>query len=195
MKKKIYHGPLNLDEVAQALAGFFNRGALSAQLSRANNQAFVQIVTRNIGHSGGRTSLGVALRQVEDRLEVEVGKQAVLGIAASLGATALLALRNPLNLLGRLDDVAQDFENLELDDQVWELVDRLAADAGASHEFTERLKRLTCDYCRVANPVGEGRCLACGAPLGDVQPFTCSNCGNVVLGNEKQCPNCGYKLD
>lgn len=59
-------------------------------------------------------------------------------------------------MLGRLDDLAQDIEHLELDDQVWEVVERLAKDADASHELSVRLKRLSCDYCGVANPVAKG---------------------------------------
>ena len=118
----------------------------------------------------------------------------MLGQAASLGASALLTWMNPMNLLGRLDDIAQDIEHLSLDDQVWTLIDQLARSRGASQQLSERLGRLTCEYCRVANPVGEGRCIACGAPLGDVQPFTCHHCGHVVLGNETKCPNCGEKL-
>ena len=98
MKTKIYHGELELDEVAQALANFFNRGPLDANLRKSGDQAFLQIATRDDRRSGGSTSLGVTLRQVNDRLEVQVGKQSVLGLAASIGATALLALRNPLNL-------------------------------------------------------------------------------------------------
>ncbi len=194
MKTKIYHGELELDEVSQALANFFNRGALTANLRRVGDQAFVQIATRNRRRSGGPTSLGVTLRQVDDRLEVQVGKQSVLGLAASLGATALLALRNPLNILGRLDDLAQDIEHLELDDQVWEIVERLAKDAEASHELSVRLRRLSCEYCGVANPVGEGRCFACGAPLGDAHPFGCPNCGYAVTTSDVNCPNCNHLL-
>lgn len=194
MNRKTYHGNLDINEVASALANFFNRGPLTTKLDRNENQAFLQIVTRGGHPSGGQTALGVMLRQVDDRLEVEVGKQAVLGLAASLGTSALLTWLNPLNLLGRLDDIAQDIENLSLDDQVWAVMEQLAQAQGASHELSERLRRLTCEYCRVANPVGEGRCVACGAPLGDVQPYTCGHCGYVILSNETVCPNCGEDL-
>jgi hypothetical protein len=191
METKVFHGELNIGGVAEALAKFFNRGGLFTQLSQDGNQAFVQIGTYPGSRSGGRTSLGVSLRQVDDRLEVSVGKQAVLGIAASLGASALLALRNPLSLLGRLDDIAQDIENLELDEQVWAVVEQLARDAGASYQLSERLRRLTCEYCRVANPVGEASCLACGAPLGEAQPGTCAHCGYALSAKAIKCPNCG----
>jgi len=194
MKTKTYHGKLKLDQVSQALANFFNRGQLTAKLNRTGDQAFLQIATRERRSSGGRTSLGVSLRQVDDRLEVQVSEQSVLGIAASLGATALLALRNPLNLLGRLDDLAQDIEHLELDDQVWEVVERLAKDADASHELTDRLRRLSCEYCGTANPVGAGSCFACGAPLGDAHPYGCPNCGYAVSHSDANCPNCNHLL-
>lgn len=59
MKTKIYHGELELDEVAQALANFFNRGALAANLKRVGNQAFLQIATKDGRRSGGHTSFCV----------------------------------------------------------------------------------------------------------------------------------------
>lgn len=191
METKVFHGRLSLGEVSEALANFFNRGGLFTQLSQDGDQAFVQISTRPGSSSGGRTSLGVSLRQVDDRLEVTVGKQAVIGLAASLGASALLALRNPLSLFGRLDDIAQDIENLDLDGQVWAVIEQLAHDAGASHQLTERLSRLTCAYCRVANPVGQSSCIACGAPLGEVQPGICAHCGYALSPKTVKCPNCG----
>ena len=125
---------------------------------------------------------------------VELGEQAWLGVAASLGQTAWAALRNPFSLLSRLDDLAQDVENIQLGDRVWKLIDRTTATFGASRELSDRFVRLTCDFCGVANPVGEGACLACGAPLGDAQPTTCANCGFVVRGDEAVCPNCGRRL-
>jgi len=171
MKTKIFHGDLQLDDLASALANIFNRGNLRTSLSQNENKAFVQIFTQPYPNSGGTTSLGISLNQIDDRIEVQVGEQSLFGVAASLGKSVFLALRDPLNLLGRLDDIAQDIEHLELDDQVWEVLDQLAANADASHHLTDRLTRLTCEYCRVANLVGEGRCIACGAPLGDAQPF------------------------
>jgi len=194
MKSRTYHGDVHLQEFTGALAGYFNRGALSSTARLDGNQAVVQIGTRQGRGSGGSTHLGVILRKVDDRLEVQVGEQAALGLAASLGASALLTLLNPWNLLGRLDDIAIDFEHLSLEDQVWAVVDRLAAQSKASRQLSDRLRRAICSYCGVANPLSEGRCLACGAPLGDVQPDTCPNCGYVVLGAETQCPNCGYRI-
>ena len=127
-------------------------------------------------------------------VHVQLGKQATLGIAASLGQTAFAALRNPFSLLHRLDDLAQDIENLQLDDDVWEVITKAAHAAGASHEISEKLKRLACEYCKAANPVGAASCVACGAPLGDSQPRTCLSCGYVITGEESVCPNCGKRV-
>jgi RNA polymerase subunit RPABC4/transcription elongation factor Spt4 len=54
---------------------------------------------------------------------------------------------------------------------------------------------VACEYCGTANPVGEGACIACGAPLGKLQPNTCSNCGFVIQPGELTCPNCGSILN
>lgn len=194
MKTKIYHGELDAEEMAITLANFFNRGGLSAQSSVNGDTAFVQITSRHSRPSGGHTSLGVALARRGERIEASVGDQSVLGLAGSLGTSAFLAWLNPLNLLGRLDDIAADIENLTLEDRVWKLLDRMAANGGASTQLARRLQRMVCSYCNTANKVGEGRCVACGAPLGDVQPSGCPKCGFVVLAGEKICPNCGQKL-
>jgi DNA-directed RNA polymerase subunit RPC12/RpoP len=73
-------------------------------------------------------------------------------------------------------------------------VDEVARSASASFELSERLKRTVCEYCGTANPVGEPSCIACGAPLGKVQPTTCPHCGFVVKTGEIVCSNCGQKL-
>jgi hypothetical protein len=123
-----------------------------------------------------------------------LGQQAWLGVAASLGMSALAALRNPFSLLGRLDDIAQDIENLQLGEKIWQVIDQSARSAGASTELSDRLKRLTCEHCGTANPVGDPSCMACGAPLGKAQPRTCRNCGYVARPDDKKCENCKQDL-
>jgi hypothetical protein len=195
MERRIYHGNFKASNLAKALVARFNRGNLTAQLARNDEQIIVQIASARNARSGGQTSLGVLLNQTEDGVIVQLGKQSWLGIAASLGQTAFTAIRNPLGLLGRFDDVAQDIENLQLDEQVWMAIEEFAKAAGASRELAERLRSSSCEYCGVANPVAEPRCIACGAPMGDAQPFTCSNCGYVVYRGEVVCPNCDTKLN
>jgi RNA polymerase subunit RPABC4/transcription elongation factor Spt4 len=138
--------------------------------------------------------LTIYLEQVEDGVAVQVGEQAWLGIAASIGTTILSVWRNPFNLIHRLDDIAQDVENIQISDQVWQVIENYSQMRGATFELSERFRRMTCEYCETANPVGESRCLACGAPLGDVQPDTCQNCGYVINPGEETCPNCGQPV-
>ncbi|NOY98896.1 MAG: zinc ribbon domain-containing protein [Chloroflexi bacterium] len=194
MEQRVFHGDLSPADLAQALLAAFNRGNLRAQILGKNDQMAVQIATRPGARSGGQTALTVSIQKVTDGVLVQLGQQAWMGVAASLGQTAFAALRNPFSLLNRLDDLAQDIENLQLSENVWEVIAEAARAAGASYQLSERLARLTCEYCGTANPVGEPSCIACGAPLGDAQPRTCPNCGYVVTGEESICPNCRRPL-
>jgi len=194
MEQRLYHGNLTPTDLGEALIARFNRGNLRAQRFGDDERVIVQIGSRPGTMSGGDTAISVILQRIEDGVAVRLGQQAWLGIAASLGTTALAALRSPFNLLGRLDDLAQDIQNLQINEQVWQAIEEVARSAGASQELSERLRRITCPYCLTANPVGEPSCIACGAPLGEVQPRTCPNCGFVVKTSESICPNCKRAL-
>jgi DNA-directed RNA polymerase subunit RPC12/RpoP len=194
MDRRIFHGNITPNDLAHALIAEFNRGNMNTQVVGDKDRIAVQISTRLGIMSGGHTALTINIQKVEDGIMMELGQQAWLGVAASLGQTALSALRNPLSLLGRLDDIAQDIENMQLSENVWNIIDRTVATFGASHALSDRLTRITCDYCGSANPLGEGNCVACGAPLGEVHPVTCRNCGFAVSASEIICPNCNKKL-
>lgn len=194
MDRRIFHGTLTAQEVARALVAHFNRGNFVAQQLGSGDNVVVQVTTRQRPASGGQTALSIAMQAVEDGIAIQIGKQAWLGVAASLGVTALAALRNPFSLLSRLDDLAQDIENLGLKEEVWDVVENIARLRGATFELSERLRRLVCKYCETANPVGEPNCIACGAPLGGSQPRTCPHCGFVVRPLEEICPNCSRAL-
>jgi hypothetical protein len=194
MDRKIYHGNLNPVDIAQALIGEFNQGNLRAQTLGQSDKMIVQVGTRPEAMSGGQTAVTITIEKVEDGIMIELGQQAWLGVAASLGMSALAAFRNPFTLLGRLDDIAQDIENLQINERVWQVITQTASSAGASTELSARLKRLVCEYCGVANPVGGGSCIACGAPIGKLQPTTCLNCGFIVQPDDKICPNCRENL-
>ncbi len=194
MEQRIFHGDLSPTDVAEALLSFFNRGNLRTQTVGNRDSLKVQIATRPGASSGGETALTVQIQKVEDGVMVSVGEQAWLGVAASVGQSVISALINPWNLLGRLDDIAQDVENLQLSEKVWQVVNSLAQSQRASTQISERLQRLECQYCGTANPVGEAHCLGCGAPLGNIQPRTCPSCGFVVVRGEKNCPSCGKLL-
>ena len=190
MSQRIYHGQISPAQLAENLVAHFNRGNYRSQQIGSGEQVMVQIATNQYRSSGGQTALSVTIREVADGITVQIGKQAWLGIAASLGQTALHAIRNPLSLLGRLDDLAQDIESLQLSEEVWEVIDEFSNSVGTGHALSERLQRMVCEYCETANPVGSANCIACGAPLGGVQPTTCLNCGFVVYQKESTCPNC-----
>jgi hypothetical protein len=191
MDKRIYHGNITPENVSQALEAEFNQGNTRTQVFGDSNNLTVQIASSQWANSGGKTALAVNIQQVEDGIMVEVGQQQWLGVAASLGQSAIAALINPLNLLNRLDDIAQDVSNLQLNEKVMRTIAGVVNAAGASLQLSERLSRITCEYCGTANPVGESSCLACGAPLGKAQPKACKKCGYVLVHDEKFCPNCG----
>ena len=194
MERRIFHGILSPTDIAQALLGRIQ----SRQHPRASfgkeRQTGCPDWNAAGRMSGGQTAITVTIQKVTDGIMVELGQQAWLGVAASLGQTAFSLFRNPFNLIGRLDDLAQDIESLQLSENVWEVIARTAASAGASHQLSDRMSRLTCEFCGTANPHGEPACIACGAPLGDAHPTSCSNCGFAITKDESTCPNCGHKL-
>ena len=194
MEQRIFHGEITPSDLAHALVAEFNRGELRAQQLGDRELIAVQVASRDRPAAGGKTALTITLRQVEDGVAVEIGQQAWYGVAASLGQTLLQAVINPWNLIHRLDDLAQDVENLQLAERAWDILENTANAQGATFELSERLRRLVCEYCHAANPVGEATCVACGAPLGKVQPRTCRNCGFVVKSSETVCPNCKQRL-
>lgn len=193
METRIFHGDLTVKEVAKALYAQFNRNNLRAQIFGGGKKVIVQIASLDKPASGGPTAISVNIEEVEDGVAVQIGKQSWIGVAASLGITALATLKNPWNLIGRLDDIAVDIENLQLSEQVWEVIEEAAQVAGATYELSERFRRQVCSYCGTANPIGETNCIACGAPSGKDQLETCKNCGFVIRKDENKCPNCGLK--
>ena len=194
MERRIFHGNIKPNDIAHALMAEFNRGNMFAQVLGNKDKMAVQIATRTGARSGGQTALTINLQTVEDGIMVELGQQAWLGVAASLGHTALSALRNPFSLLGRLDDLAQDIESMQLNEKTWKVIEATVAALKASYALSEKLARLTCEYCGAANPLEEACCISCGAPLGYAHPTTCLNCGFVVTAEETICPNCNHKL-
>jgi hypothetical protein len=110
MDQRIYHGNFKNTEIAEALIGHFNQGALRVQQVGTGDFITVQIATSPNARVGGNTALSISLQNVEDGVAVQIGQQAWLGIAANLGVSTLAAIQNPLSLLGRLGDIAQDID-------------------------------------------------------------------------------------
>ena len=190
MEQKIFHGKVTPDDFAQSLMAHYHHGNLRVQQIGSGEKIAVQVATAQHASVGGKTAISVLLQKVEDGVAVQVGQQTWIGVAASLGLSALEALRNPWALLNRLDDIAQDMEYLQLSQEVWKVLESTALALGSGYELSQRLKRSVCLFCNTANPVGEPHCVACGAPLGNIQPRTCPRCGYVVRLAESVCPNC-----
>lgn len=194
MNQETFHGPVTPDDFAQAILAEFDQGNLDVQIHGAPEHRVIQIATDQTARSGGRTALSIHLSRIEDGVLIQMGEQEWLGIAASLGRTALAALHNPLSLLNRLDDLGQDISSMQLRERVQANIERTATIRGASHQLSERLRSTVCAYCNTPNPVGEPHCIACGAPLGSSQPSACPACGYVVAAGTHRCPQCGEAL-
>lgn len=190
MTQKVFHGNFSPDDLASILLINFNRGNLEVRKIGSDDRVIIQIRSKSFASSGGQTGIGVTLEKYEDGVIVAVGEQQWLGIAASLGISALAALKNPMNLLHRFDDIAQDIEYINLEDEIWTILSSNIRTIGSGFQLSDKLKRLSCDYCQTANLVGAPSCAACGAPLGNLQPTTCKNCGYILYKNELKCPNC-----
>jgi hypothetical protein len=194
MDSKFYHGNIEPRDIAGALHGHFNRNNLDTKEFGTVNRIIIQIATHINAVSGGGTAIPVTIEKVPDGVSVQIGKQSILGVAASLGFSALATFQNPLNLLSRIDDIAQDIENLQLKDDIWQVIDQFAHQMDATMELSENLRTITCAYCKAANPISEPNCVACGAPMGDLQPGTCKACGFVIHNSTSTCPNCGVLI-
>ena len=194
MEIRTFHGPITPADLARPLVAEFDQGNLRSQVVGGGEKMVVQIATSGMPVSGGHTAVSVELTQVEDGVLVRVGQQEWLGVAASIGKTALMALHNPLALIGRLDDIAQDVVSIQLIDRIWDTIKQTAQSHGASHEISERLRRIVCPYCLTANHVGAPSCIACGAPMGPSQPVACGRCGFVTAAGTPVCPSCGFSL-
>ncbi|MGB7538981.1 MAG: zinc ribbon domain-containing protein [Anaerolineales bacterium] len=191
MEKRTYHGNITPQDIGRALVAEFDQGNMQAQLIGGDERIVVQVASRTFRESGGHTAMTVVLEKIEDGVMVQLGDQQWFGVAASMGQTALAALRNPLTLLGRLDDLAQDITSIQLAESIWKSIQRTAEAAGAGYQISERLRRTECAYCGAAVPVGEPTCPACGGPMGTAQPKACAKCGFVPPASARVCPKCG----
>jgi hypothetical protein len=194
MEQRSFHGEIDPDNLAQALVAAFNQGNLIAQQMGAGEKVMVQIARRRGAQSGGNVSLAITIQKHADGVTVAQSEKEWLGVAASLGQTALSALQNPWNILNRLDDLAQDVTSLQLTEKVWEVVEKIARTANVTKTISERLQAVACPYCGAANELKAPNCVSCGGPLGDVQPTGCPKCGNVMPPKSKFCANCGTAL-
>jgi uncharacterized Zn-finger protein len=194
MSDRTYHGDIAPADLAGALIAAFNQGNMRCQQVGQGDKVMVQIAMRDQARSGGQGALSVSMQRNADGVTVGIGQHEWLGVAASLGQTALVTLMNPWNLIGRLDDIAQDISSLTLEQQAWDAIEKYAQTAKATKMISARLQSLSCPYCNTANRVAAANCENCGAPLGEAQPVACPKCGNVMASKTKFCANCGSAM-
>jgi hypothetical protein len=194
LEQKTFYGKIGVEDFARALVAEFDQGNLISRVIGRGDQRIVQIASPAEVSSGGRTAISVHLTKVEDGVHVHIGQQDWIGVATSMGFTALTALRRPSALISRLDDLAQDIASLQLSTRIWKTISDTAESLGAAHELSDRLRRLMCEYCLTANPVGAPHCVACGAPLGPNQPIACPSCGYLLDPEQSVCPECSERI-
>jgi len=131
-EQQTFYGPVKPEQLGRALVAEFNHGNFRARMLGRGKQRVVQIATREAPRSGGRTAITVHLVEHDDGIHVRIGQQDWLGVAASLGWTALAALRQPMSLLGRLDDLAQDLASLQLTARIWQTLSAATESLGLS---------------------------------------------------------------
>jgi len=106
MEQRIYHGTLTPRDVARELQAAFHHGNMRVQVVGDADSTAVQVATSAGQRSGGQTAITVQVRQIEDGVMIQIGEQSWLGIAASMGTTAVSVLFQPLRIIDRLDDIA-----------------------------------------------------------------------------------------
>ena len=194
MEQKTYHGDIVPQELADVLVNRFDRSDLMARKTGGPDRVVVQISTRpHFLRDEPHTSLAVTIVRAEDGVTVTVGEQQMLGVAADLVRTGIAALVNPLLLIGEIDNIARNVSKLNLPQEVWKVVEEYMRSVGAGLGMAPGKMLITCRYCGVGNPVGQGQCSACGAPLADVQPITCPRCGQLLARDVKFCTRCGAR--
>ena len=122
-----------------------------------------RIFTSRNNTSESQTSINITAILTENGLSITASDQEWGQIAASLGTTVVAAIINPINLLGRIDNLAVDVENMQLSERIDKFVHSFATTLAERSET--QANRSTCKYCRSRNDQTATHCASCGAPL------------------------------
>jgi len=194
MNERQFRGNITPGNLADALVTQFNRGDYRAKKTGRGAQALVQISTNRRRRGEPDTAVAVTITPTPDGVKVSMGEPQWLDIAADLVQTGLGALLNPWSLVHEVDDVARNVQDLNLPQEIWATVDQYARTVGSRPALPPEPVAVTCPYCRTGNEIGEGRCVSCGAPLGDAQPVRCPSCNRLLPAGTARCPKCGERL-
>ena len=164
MKQFLIERSVQPKEFIDRLAFEFDNATFDVLIQQnLKDQNVAKIITDSRTLSESQTSLIVVAELTEKGLLVTVSDQEWGGIAASLGTTVVAAILNPINLVGRIDDLAADVQNLQLGDKVEQFIRNFSDNM--VNKSSALAPKSVCKYCRSRNEDTATHCASCGAPL------------------------------
>lgn len=195
VEQRAYHGDLRPAELARALVVRFDGGETRAYwMEGERGRTVVQIQNRKVERNDPATSVTVHISPTQTGITVAVSEQRVLGVAADMARSGLQAWRNPIRLIGELDNIARNVRWLGLRGEIWKAVDEFCQASGSGRGVAGMLTSVACPYCGTPNELGAHNCKACHAPLTEAQPIACGACGVLNEPQASLCVNCGARL-
>ncbi len=142
----------------------FDTDAFDVSIKEEKSGVFdARIFTQRQYRGSSATAIYIHCRPSERGLEVTISEQEWAEIAASLGTTIFATILNPINLLGRINHLATDVQNLSLGERVENFIRTYSTRVASQSQ--DAFDRSVCKYCRTRNePIGP-HCISCGAPL------------------------------
>jgi ribosomal protein L40E len=196
MEQRAYHGEIDTEKMAQALVIQFNQGETRAQWMRGEaGRSVVQVRSVKRGHRDPSTAVTLHITPSKTGVVVSMAEQQWVGVAADLARSGMMALLNPWNLIGEIDDIARNVRRLQLRDEIWQAVETYCRGIGAGTGAAPHVQQIVCPYCGTPNEVGALNCHACRAPLAEAQPKVCPRCGFLNNPRALTCVNCHTRLD
>jgi len=195
VEQRAFHGKIDSEDMAKALVMQFSDDETRAHWVRGERgRAVIQVQSRKVDHDDPTAAVTLHITPSKSGVVVSMSEQQWLGVAADLAKSGMLALLNPLNLLGELDDIARNFRRIQLRDEIWKAVEAYCRGIGAGTGTAAQVQHLVCPYCGTPNPLGTLTCQACHAPLAEAQPIACGRCGFLNEPHAHHCVNCGAPL-
>ena len=155
---------VDIQKLAEHLAAFLDNETYDVHLiSRSDDQIKLQVSNDRRLRSGSRISVVVSVINHAESSLIQIGDPEWMNIAGSIGATLLGTLIRSVNIIGRIDDLSVDLNNVQLPDRVKQLVNDYVTALIA--EKTSARNRTKCQYCGSRNSSSATHCKSCGAPL------------------------------
>ncbi|MBN1259071.1 MAG: zinc ribbon domain-containing protein [Anaerolineae bacterium] len=191
MRQRMFHGSITAAALADQLAARFQDRQHKTTVRHGHGTALIQIgskhgtpATVNIADTEG--GVLVTLSRDRDWLDrVADGGEMIERAAAG----------NPLSMLAMLPDVIGELRKDNLAPEIWDAINEICALSRAlAGEEDAPANPIVCPFCATPNPAGQGRCVACGAPLPVDLPRVCPKCGRGHTSDALFCQACGVRL-